>query len=285
MDAIRLGPFLLDERLAQGGMGEVWGGVHGDRGVPVAVKLIRAEVFDEAAERDFEREVWAQARLDHPSVVYLFDQGRLDEEAAAAFGMPVGAPWLAMERCSSRLSDQKLDWQGLRQVVIPLLGALAHAHSRGVLHRDIKIANVLVSTAEDLRPGVKLADFGIAHVLADDDEQTRSAGTPRYMAPEQVMADWEQHGPWTDLYAMGVLTWRLVMKRRPWSDLQGRQLLMAMLRQDLPWLEPAIAVPPGLKGWLQRMTHKDPVKRYQLAADALADFQSLPVLELDGCKT
>lgn len=263
-------------------MGEVWAGVHATRGVPVAVKLIRAEVFDDAAERDFQREVWAQARLDHPAVLYLYDHGRLAEDAATAFGMPVGAPWLAMEKCSSRLSDQQLDWQGLRQVVIPLLEALGHAHSRGVLHRDIKIANVLVATADDLRPGVKLADFGIAHVLADEDEETRAAGTPRYMAPEQVTADWEQHGPWTDLYAMGVLTWRLVMNRKPWARLNGRDLLMAMLRKDLSWPTPRISVPPGLRGWIERMTHKNPVKRYQLAADALADFRALPVLCSDG---
>ena len=167
-------------------MGEVWAGTHALRGVPVAVKLIRADLQDPDSERHFEPEVWAQARLDHPAVLYLFEHGRLDEVAAAGVDMRPGTPWLAMEMCSSTLADlaPRLDWDGLRHIVIPLLEALAHAHSRGVLHRDIKMANVLIATANDLRPGLKLADFGIAHALADEDEETRAAGTPRYMAPE-----------------------------------------------------------------------------------------------------
>ncbi|MCA9569683.1 MAG: serine/threonine-protein kinase PknK, partial [Myxococcales bacterium] len=275
---VRLGAFELRGSLATGGMGEVHAAVHLPSALPVAVKLVRADRIAESTVADFEAEIRAQARIDHPGVVYLFDHGRLDAATAYAVQMPEGAPWLAMERCSSSLYEIAggLSWKGVRQVLLQLLEALGHAHAVGVLHRDIKLSNVLVSTAGDLRPGVKLADFGIAHALADEDEQTRSVGTPRYMAPEQVRGEWEAHGPWTDLYALGVLAWRLVTGRRPWPRLDGIFLARAMCSTPLGWPGTRFPVPPGAQAWIEKMTAKDPWARYQLAADAANDLRRLP---------
>jgi serine/threonine protein kinase/tetratricopeptide (TPR) repeat protein len=276
--AVKLGPFVVGEQLATGGMGEVRAATHAPSGLPVAIKLIRRDRLDDHAVAEFESEVRAQARIDHPGVVYLFDHGRLDVRAAKALDLSPGMPWLAMEHCSSSLFEvgPGLRWKGVRQVLLQLLDALAHAHAVGVLHRDIKLGNVLVSTAADLRPGVKLADFGIAHALADDDEETRSIGTPRYMAPEQVRGEWEFHGPWTDLYALGVLAWRLLTGRRPWPRLDGIFLARAMCSMPIGWPGARFPVPPGAQGWVERMTAKEPWKRYQLAADAAAGLRELP---------
>ncbi len=276
--ALSLGPFALGDRFATGGMGVVHAGRHRRSGVPVAIKLVRADRLDDQAIADFEAEIRAQARIDHPGVVYLFDYGRLPADVAQSLGLPGGTPWLAMERCSSNLYQvgAGLTWKGVRRVLLQLLDALAHAHAVGVLHRDIKLSNVLIAGADDLRPGVKLADFGIAHALADDDETTRAAGTPRYMAPEQVRGEWEALGPWTDLYALGVLAWRLVTGRRPWPQLEGLPLVRAMCRSPLGWPGPRFPLPSGVRAWIDKMTAKDPWKRYQLAADAASELRLLP---------
>jgi len=260
-------------------MGEVWRGEHAHSGLPVALKLIRPDRVGDAEDRwGFEREIRMQARLDHPSIVYLYDHGQLESEAAAVVGTDAGGPWLAMEYCSGTLMDIAggLDWVGTRSVLLQLLDALAHAHAVGVLHRDIKIANVLVSEPSDVRPGIKLADFGIAHALSDPDETTRSVGTPRYMAPEQVVGEWEDHGPWTDLYALGVLAWRLITGRRPYRDLNGAKLAMAMLSRPLGWPGARFGVPKEVERWIERMTAKSPLDRFQLAADASEALKALP---------
>ena len=95
---VRLGAFELRGSLATGGMGEVHAAVHLPSALPVAVKLVRADRIAESTVADFEAEIRAQARIDHPGVVYLFDHGRLDAATAYAVQMPEGAPWLAMER-------------------------------------------------------------------------------------------------------------------------------------------------------------------------------------------
>lgn len=260
-------------------MGEVYAATHAPSDLPVAFKLVRSDLISPTSLAEFEAEIRAQARIDHPGVVYLFDHGRLPPTVAHRVGMPAGAPWLAMEHCSSSLREIAggLAWRGIRDVLLQLLDALAHAHAVGVLHRDIKLSNVLVSTADDLRPGVKLADFGVAHALADDDEVTRAIGTPRYMAPEQVRGTWEAHGPWTDLYALGVLAWRLVTGRRPWPKLQGMMLARAMCESPLGWPGARLPIPVGLRDWIEKMTAKAPWKRFQLAADAASALRQLPV--------
>ncbi|MEZ4322015.1 MAG: serine/threonine-protein kinase [Myxococcota bacterium] len=284
MDDPRAGAFRLMHRLDAGGMGEVWRGEHVSSGLPVAIKLIRPDLLTERSQWEFEREVRYQARLGHPGIVYLYDHGRLSPEASAVVGSMPGGPWLAMEYCSGDLQSiaAGLGWTGVRSVLLQLLDALAHAHANGVLHRDIKIANVLVSTTADVRPGVKLADFGIAHVLGDSDETTRSVGTPRYMAPEQVVGEWEDHGPWTDLYALGVLAWRLVTGKRPFGMLSGSRLAMAMLREPLGWPGARFSAPPGVSDWIARMTAKAPADRFQLAADAAQALEQLPDRDTGG---
>ncbi len=266
-------------------MGEVWRGEHVDSGLPVAIKLVRPDlVHDDGVRWDFEREIRWQAGLEHPGIVYLYDHGTLSPEAAAIVGTPPGGPWLAMEHCSGTLKDiaPGLSWPGTRSLLKQLLDALAHAHAHGLLHRDLKIANVLVSTDADVRPGIKLADFGIAHALGDSEETTRSVGTPRYMAPEQVAGEWEDHGPWTDLYALGVLAWRLVTGHKPFGDLQGSHLALAMVHKPLGWPGARFEVPPGIEHWLERMTAKDPSERFQLAADASEALMAFPDTDTAG---
>jgi tetratricopeptide (TPR) repeat protein len=281
--ALPLGPFQLLAPLAQGGMGEVWRAVHPQQQVPVAVKLLRED--SERLRDAFFAEVRAVARLDHPGVILVLDHGVVDPIAAAVSRgrLRENTPWLAMEFCSGgtlRNATAK-NWNQLRRLLLDLLAALGHAHARGVLHRDIKPDNVIFSTFDDPRPGVKLTDFGLAFAHeVEGRNRTIVTGTPAYMAPEQFRREWRDYGPWTDLYALGCLAWRLVTGDPPYGQSRPPEVL-AISHQELPLPEfrPRFDVPPAFRAWLGRLLEKDPARRLQRAADAAA-----ALLNLDGSR-
>ncbi|MCB9679078.1 MAG: protein kinase [Alphaproteobacteria bacterium] len=275
MPTIELGPFALQRPVGKGGMGEVWRGYHTEQDVPVAVKVMTAKVFQQTENHDrFRNEVRAVARLDHPGIVWVFDYGEVSAAAATASGgrLVAGSPYLAMEYAGNgTLASLRrpLAWPELRSILLNLLDALAHAHAHGVIHRDLKPGNVLVSGTRDLRPGLKLTDFGIAHADATGPSHTDEVvGTLHYMAPEQIRgAIWAQ-GPHTDLYALGCLAYRLACQKVPFAGRTGVDLLAAQLHQRLPRITPDAAVPDGFQQWVDTLTVKAPELRFRRAADA-----------------
>ena len=282
---IQLGPFALEQRIGHGGMGEVWAGKHVAQGIPVAVKVLhRAGSWREKFLAAFEREAAAVARLDHPGIVHVYDYGRVPASAGPAAGpLEPGSPYLVMELATGgALSDVDTDrvrWPEARRLVLALLDALAHAHARGVIHRDIKFGNVLLPGGRDHRPGPKLTDFGIAAIsrgqAAADPFADQLVGSPPYMAPEQFRDEPLDQGPWTDLYALGCLTWRLVTGSTPFSGVGFPAQMAAHLEQDPPRLAAHFAVPGGLESWLRVLLAKEPAARFQCAADAARALTSL----------
>jgi serine/threonine protein kinase/tetratricopeptide (TPR) repeat protein len=269
-EQIRLGPFVLHEPLAEGGMGQVWAGVHEAMGLPVAVKVVHSQRRnDPAYQRAFRTEVRAMAGLDHPHVVRVYDTDRVPTSAARASRgqLQAGAMYLVMERLAGDLGERldTLDWRSVRDLTRRLLGALAHAHARGVLHRDLKPANILVGDGGE----VKLTDFGLAQLQQRTEEAPEAAGTPSYMAPEQLRGDWRRAGPWTDLYALGTVVWEMVTGAPPYGVLPSADALRAHSVLPLPSLVPRFAVPSGLEPWLRRLLCKRCDDRYQRCADAL----------------
>lgn len=271
---IALGAFDLVRPAARGGMARVWQGVHRRSGVPVAVKVVTAELAREMAFRvRFAHEVRAVARLDHPAVVRVFDHGAVSTAAAAASGGQLweGAPYLAMEWIEGgEVSSGVASWAGLRATLGVLLDGLAHAHARGVIHRDIKDDNVLRAAR-----GPVLTDFG----LAVDPAQAaggKPAGTPGYMAPEQAKNEWRRFGPATDLYSLGCLAWRLWCGAVPYGEREGSlALMMARMLSPLPPVTPRFEAPAGFAGWLGRMLAVEPEDRFAFAADAAAALGAL----------
>ncbi|MCO4747435.1 MAG: protein kinase [Proteobacteria bacterium] len=265
-----LGAFDLYEPLGRGGMGVVYRATHRRLGLPVAVKLVVAA--DSRAERfrtSFRNEVRLAARLDHPHIVGVLDYG----EATTPVGPHTeGTPWLVMERVMGGTLSRhlgQLPWEEVRQILLQLLDALAHAHARGVMHRDLKPGNVLLD--EHGRP--KLTDFGLAHALDARIDLPKGkrvlAGTPAYMAPEQFRANWTSYGPWTDLYSFGCLAWALVTGGPPFP--KTRSLAAGATQHQLtepPPLRTAVAVPPDFENWLRCLLEKEPGARFQRAADA-----------------
>ncbi|HEY7411931.1 MAG TPA: AAA family ATPase [Vicinamibacteria bacterium] len=273
---ILLGPFVLEAPIGRGGMGEVWRARHARRGVAVAVKVMtgdRARQPGYAAW--FRREVQAMAGLDHPGIVLVLDHGEAGAAAEKASGgyLAAGSPYLAMELARGTLAERGAhDWPRLRGVLLGLLDALAHAHARGIVHRDLKPTNVL-----EVDGRYKLADFGLAHAVGRGGslEREEAAGTPWYMAPEQILGRWRDDGPWTDLYALGCVAWEMACGRPLVAETGASAAAEAQLGQEPPALRPLVPVPSGFEGWLRRLLRKSPRDRFQRAADAAHSLAAL----------
>lgn len=268
----------------------VWRGVHRDLGVPVAIKVMSLPANDrrstpaararQAQFRSlFAREVRAMASLDHPGIIRVHDHGTIDRDTAAASNgrLPIDAPYVVMDWVDGgTLADRQgeLLWPEVRAIVFTLLDALAHAHARGVIHRDLKPRNVLMGER-----GPVLTDFGIVHQQRIDERNTSTvrAGTPGYMAPEQIDHDTRLFGPWTDLYALGCLAYEMVSGHLPF-DPRGAStadsLLGSMAAEPSP-LYPEIPVPEGFESWLHQLISHSPGKRFQFAADAARALATL----------
>jgi len=256
-------------------MGSVYGAEHAETGQRVAIKVLHAERAREASlQRSFRREVQALAKLHHPSIAAVLDYGEI-RASMASHGLPKalveGTPWFAMELVSGRPVGRvagRWRWPQLSAFLRATLDALAHAHARSVIHRDLKPSNILVSAAPE--PTVTLVDFGIAQIFDRLDGQRSNSvvGTPTYMAPEQIVGEWRDQGPWTDLYALGCLTWRVVCKELPYSG-SPRDVFVGHLHHPLPDFEPTFPVPEGFEPWLRSLLRKDIDSRIQCAADAV----------------
>ncbi len=252
----------------------MWAATHQPSGVDVAVKVLtRLTERDPWVREAFRNEVRTAASLDHPAIIAVYDHGVVPDDAPA---LGPGSPYLVMERCGLTLKSelQGMEWPRLSAILITLLDALAHAHARGVVHRDLKPSNILVAEDSTLR----LADFGLSQFVEREHSGAgilSSAGTPRYMPPEQVQGQWRKFGPWTDLYSLGVLGWRFSTGKAPFEGATWTATLAATLTDDLPRFEARFPVPDGLEEWLSQLLEKDPACRIACAADAARGLESL----------
>ncbi len=272
---LALGSFHLHERVGQGAAGVVWRASHGRAGFPVALKIL----LGTAGGLGLHDEIDALASLDHPNVARLLDVGVVPADAAVGTGAAEGAPWFASEWAAHGTLQAHVGawpWETVRRVVGGLLDALAHAHGRGVLHLDVKPANVLLAR-DPAAPTPLLTDFGIARrlqVAADGRWRPRVAGTPAYMPTEQLAGEHAAFGPWTDLYALAALVTELVTGAPPRGDGDVREL-RARASEPLPRLAPVVPVPPGLEAWLARLLAPEPRHRPGSAAEAADTFLAL----------
>jgi tetratricopeptide (TPR) repeat protein len=288
---IRLGPFELQKPIGAGGMGEIWRGVHLSNGVPVAIKVLQSQAAAGSESTDdfresFLHEVRLVAGLRHRNVVMALDAGTVPQSADDASGgrLRAGSPFLAMELAGGgSFAGKKLtSWAECRHVLIQLLDGLAHAHAHGIVHRDVKPGNLLLATERSelamappdlLSARVVVTDFGIGgsrerRDVVDVYATGAPIGTPNFMAPEQIRAEWRDHGPWTDLYAAGCLAWQFVTGSTPFRDPNPVKILAGHLQEPPPAFAPRFDVPHGLEGWLRQALEKHPADRWAFAADA-----------------
>lgn len=274
-----LGAFELRTPIASGGMGTVWLARHHSTHSLVAVKVLSASASDQMYVEGFKREVRAVAALRHPRIVTVFDYGLVPGNFEDESLTP-GSPWLAMElatRGSLVHASGINDFGTVCALLFDLLDALAHSHARGIIHRDIKPGNVLLVEEND---GIraKLSDFGIAHAKKES-MQTRevfasSAGTPWYMAPEQIESRWRDYGPWTDLYALGCLAYELICGQTPFLG-EPVHVAHQQLIQPSPAIRPQFEVPAGFADWIKLLMSKEVSQRFQRVADAAWSLEQL----------
>ncbi|MCA9562566.1 MAG: protein kinase [Myxococcales bacterium] len=273
---VDLGLFRLESHLGAGGMGQVWLGRHREQKLPVAVKVMTGEYArTPQLVTAFQNEVRSVSMLNHPGIVMVFDYGVIPRKAETDSGgqLVAGSPYLVMEAISGgALSSNPLPstWTQLRSLLLATLDALAYAHARGVIHRDLKPPNVLIASESDVRPGLKLIDFGLsAAIQVDPGADEVAGGTPSYSAPEQILLSKRRdQGPWTDLYALGCMAYALACGFPPFRAASSSRVRDAHLTKPVPPLKPRIPIPDGFEGWIHRLMKKEPARRFQRASDA-----------------
>lgn len=270
---MHLGPYELIAQVGAGASAVVWRAREPTTGLPLAIKVLTGE---EEPDPDrlaaFRIEARAAGRLSHPNIVRLLDQGVVKAGHELGPLVRAGAPYLVMEFMpggSLTGLRGRLGGQTLFEVLHGALAALAHAHAHGLIHRDVKPANFMF--AGDGR--VCLGDFGLAWRSSNMLGNSGLAGTPNYMPPEQIRV--EVLGPPADLYALGATTWRLVTGHAPFGGRSVDEALDAHLHEELPPFRPVVPVPPHLEAWLRIMLAKDPLQRFQRAADAAASLEEV----------
>ncbi len=272
--SLALGRYRLGPRIGAGGFGTVYEARDERLGRAVAVKAIPS---DGRADERAKREAHAVARLDHPGIVSVFDAGEEDGSRFLVSELVVGAT-LAQLESAGAVSDRDV-----LRIGLSLADALAHAHERGVIHRDVKPQNVMVPERPRSPYGAaKLTDFGVAH-LAGDEPLTRTGdvvGTLAYMAPEQAAG--EHVDERCDLYALGLVLYEALAGVNP---IRAGSPAATLRRVGL--VQPALRskrgdLPPELCEAIDRTLRPDPDERGGLIdlADALAE--ALPDVSDDG---
>jgi serine/threonine-protein kinase len=268
-----LGPYELERKLGEGGMGTVYQARHRSLGRRTALKLVKPGPVDDAATERFEREARVLGELSHPNCVTLYDYGQTDD----------GVYYFAMELVDGITLDELLRREGalsprrtihlLRQVA----AGLAHAHGKQLVHRDVKPSNVMICERAGHADLVKLLDFGLAKSLVDPCALSRSSwvGTPLFMAPEAVY-DRDAAGPAADVYAVGLLGYALLTGTCLFEDHSATSLPRAHLLE--PPLPPSLRasghVPRDLEDVLLRCLAKAPGERFADGAALLAAFEA-----------
>jgi serine/threonine-protein kinase len=266
------GRYRLLERLGAGGMSVVWRAEDAVLGREVAVKVLSADLSaDPGVLRQLYAEARAAAGLRHANVVEVYDYGE------AAIG---GArlPYVVMELVEGRpvnalLTGGPLPWRVAVLVATQVAAALAAAHARGVVHRDVKPANVMVTAS-----GVKLVDFGISATVGErDSDPGLVLGTPAYLAPERLAGGVVR--PATDVYALGLLLYLMVAGRLPWRASTTTQMLRAHWYQEPAPLPPVPELPEEVAALCRRCLAKKPDDRpsAEAAAQVLSGAAGLVV--------
>ena len=269
------GRYRLVERLGSGGMSVVWRADDNVLGREVAIKVLSAALAGQPElQRQIRAEARAAARLRHANVVAVYDYGELTDAGRLQ-------SYVVMELVDGRsladlLTGGSIPWQLAVLVGAQVAAALTAAHADGIVHRDVKPANVMVTGT-----GVKLVDFGIsAAVGALDDHDGQLLGTPAYLAPERIEGGPVR--PATDVYALGLVLYLALAGRMPWPASTVTQMLKAHVYKRPAPLPPVPGLPPRIAQLVSRCLAKQPADRPSSieVAELLGEVAGLPSFAL-----
>ncbi|HEX7529422.1 MAG TPA: serine/threonine-protein kinase, partial [Thermoanaerobaculia bacterium] len=271
MSPEQIGRYVILRTLGRGAMGIVYLARDPQIERELALKTIRFDTAEKSfgadeAKARFLKEARISGRLQHPHIVTVFDVGE-DQ----------GTLYLAMELVqggsfSQRLSDPAgFAMRDRIRVVAEVAEALAHAHERGVLHRDVKPANILLSPTLS----AKVTDFGIGKLLTGDTELTSTGqmvGSPAYMSPEQIKG--EKRDARTDIVSLGIVLYQALTLRKPFPADTLTTLVYQILHEEPP--DPSLVssdVPEGMREIIQKCLAKDRANRYADAGELADDLR------------
>jgi len=251
-----IGRYVVESLVGAGGMGQIYKAHDPDIRRTVAIKLISTRLMSSSDRseymRRFRREAEAAARCAHPNIVAIYD-----------FALHEGQPFLAMEFVHGMSVRQIIDEKPMAvpdaiQVMLQVLDALASAHEQGVIHQDVKPANIMLTP----QGRAKVADFGISRFAnADLTSISSSMGTPNYMAPEQCRGGTVDHR--ADLFAAGATLFEMVAGERAFAGRSTAEVTHRIMNERLPLLPAAVrAEAPRLQFVLERAMGKQPEDRF-----------------------
>jgi eukaryotic-like serine/threonine-protein kinase len=267
-----IGPYAILELLGEGGMGVVYRARDSRLGRDIALKVLPPQtVSNPQARARLIQEARLASSLNHPNICTIFDVGDNDDTVFVAM------EWIEGRPLSQLIPSRGFPMEAVLQYGTQIADALAHAHARGVVHRDLKASNVVVT----LEGRAKVLDFGIAKRIdtGPDDatlqleltEPGAVLGTPAYLAPEVLRG--QTAGPQSDIWALGVLLYEMCTGQMPFNGRTAHEFAAAILTQ--PALPMPPEVPAGLRTLIVRCLEKEPGQRLQQAAEIRASLEVL----------
>jgi serine/threonine protein kinase len=258
---VQLGPYKLLNRIGHGGMGEVWKAEDTNLLRTVAVKLLKDEMASNAEwKARFLREARTVARLSHPNIATIYAVDEVDNRMYIAMELVEG------ESLKALIAARSLSMPDAVRIIKRCADALAEAHGHGIVHRDVKPENIVVT-----RRGVKMLDFGIAKLIdapAEDAGKLTSdgtvIGTPDYMSPQQALGKEIDHR--SDIFSLGVVLYEALTGQHPFARASVTETLVNIVTREAPDLAKALPdAPPALIDIVQKAIKKKPDERFETA--------------------
>ncbi|MCP4888675.1 MAG: serine/threonine protein kinase [Planctomycetaceae bacterium] len=260
-----LSQYRIIRQIGSGGMGKVFEAEHLLLKRPCAIKLIRPELtVGQSALQRFQQEVRASARLTHPNTIEIYDYGLTEDETFFyAMELLPGANLSDLVKCSGPLPPERAV-----HFLIQICGALREAHSAGLVHRDIKPANIFATQRGGICDFSKLLDFGLVKQFEYQSDRHKKhvvEGTPRYMAPEQILSP-AVFDPRSDLYSLGCVGYYLLTGQTAFDGSSSLAIMQSQVNaKPVPPSTHRADLPSDLEAVIMRCLEKDPMQRFQTA--------------------
>lgn len=274
---MRLGHYDIVSELGRGGMGVVYKGFEGTLHRYVAIKVLADSLaHDEGIRERFLREARSMAALNDPHIIQIYFIG--EDEGQPFFVME----FVEGESLGSMLKrDHRLTVEQAAKIIHQTASGLAVAHDRGVVHRDIKPGNLMISS----RGAVKIADFGIALSNQDFSNKLTSTGefvgTPGYLSPEVCLG--KPVDQRSDIFSLGIVLFEMLTGKMPFNDESPLGLMLEVVRAEIPDVRELNAdVDPDIARILARMIAKEPAERYPSCHELVADLAAHPLVAKGG---
>lgn len=264
----QIGSYRIERLVAEGGFGRVFKAQHMLLESSVAIKVPREDRFDSSKDiGKFVEEARTLARLKHPNIVAIHEIGLSDNELPFMV-----MDWIEGDSLGNYVESKQLTDEQICLIMSDVAGALNYAHQKGFFHRDLKPPNILV----DEKGTPYVADFGLAfHEDSQDEHQGQFAGTVNYMAPEQVARDTRNIDGRTDIWALGVISYELLTKSKPFTGQSKLLTIENILKKNpRPLRQRTESISPPLEQVVLKCLEKDPRKRYAAAIDFQEDLLS-----------